>query len=66
MSKLVNNFIAKYIAPPLRRIPGEERFGEYRFLPLFFLVGAGLEFFMINFRVNNVDFCNISLIRNER
>lgn len=35
--------------------PGK-RFGNFRFLPLFFVFGAGLEFFMINWHVGEVNF----------
>lgn len=35
----------------LNKWPGKATFGIYRFLPLFFLVGAGLEWVMINARV---------------
>ncbi|KAH8238258.1 hypothetical protein KR032_001639 [Drosophila birchii] len=37
--------------------PGKQRFGVYRFLPLFFLLGAGLEFSMINWTVGETNFC---------
>ncbi|XP_022204939.2 small integral membrane protein 4, partial [Nilaparvata lugens] len=30
--------------------PGKKYFGLYRFLPIFFFVGAGLEFTMINWK----------------
>ncbi|XP_037726805.1 small integral membrane protein 4 [Drosophila subpulchrella] len=36
--------------------PGKKRFGVYRFLPLFFLLGAGLEFSMINWTVGETNF----------
>ncbi|KAH8303392.1 ubiquinol-cytochrome c reductase complex assembly factor 5 [Drosophila kikkawai] len=36
--------------------PGKQRFGVYRFLPLFFLLGAGLEFSMINWTVGETNF----------
>ena len=37
-------------------VPGKQRFGLYRFLPLFFLLGAGLEFSMINWTVGETNF----------
>ncbi|KAH8275992.1 hypothetical protein KR018_000895 [Drosophila ironensis] len=44
----------------LRRLldswPGKKRFGVYRFLPFFFLLGAGLEFSMINWTVGETNF----------
>jgi len=36
----------------LDKIPGKKRLGLYRFLPFFFVLGAALEFSMINWRVN--------------
>ncbi|KAH8354711.1 hypothetical protein KR084_003261 [Drosophila pseudotakahashii] len=42
--------------------PGKKRFGVYRFLPLFFLLGAGLEFSMINWTVGETNFCEFLLI----
>ncbi|KAH8327507.1 hypothetical protein KR067_003664 [Drosophila pandora] len=41
--------------------PGKKRFGVYRFLPLFFLLGAGLEFSMINWTVGETNFCGCPL-----
>ena len=38
--------------------PGERHFGIYRFLPIFFVLGAALEFSMINWRVGETNFCN--------
>lgn len=35
--------------------PGK-RFGVYRFLPIFFVLGAALEFSMIKWRVGNTNF----------
>ncbi|XP_030378425.1 small integral membrane protein 4 [Scaptodrosophila lebanonensis] len=44
----------------LRRLldswPGKQRFGVYRFLPLFFVLGAALEFSMINWTVGETNF----------
>ncbi|XP_017299044.1 small integral membrane protein 4 [Diaphorina citri] len=37
----------------LKAWPGQKYFGIYRFLPLFFGVGAALEFAMIKWEVNN-------------
>lgn len=37
--------------------PGKKTFGVYRFLPLFFLLGATLEFSMINWTVGQTNFC---------
>ena len=38
-------------------IPGKRRFGVYRFLPLFFFIGAAVEFSMINWTVGDTNFC---------
>ncbi len=40
--------------------PGKKRFGDYRFLPLFFFLGAGLEFAMINWTVGETNFCEFA------
>lgn len=51
----------KFYNPKLRRFfdrwPGKKTFGLYRFLPAFFVLGAALEFSMINWRVGEVNFC---------
>ncbi|XP_039304294.1 small integral membrane protein 4 [Solenopsis invicta] len=39
----------------INKLPGK-RFGEYRLLPLFFVLGAVLEFSMINWQVGEVNF----------
>ena len=46
----------------LNKWPGANYFGIYRFLPLFFALGAALEFSMINWRVGQTNFCTITLI----
>lgn len=38
--------------------PGKKTLGMYRFLPMFFILGAGLEFSMINWKVGEVNFYN--------
>ncbi|XP_005186687.1 small integral membrane protein 4 [Musca domestica] len=40
----------------LDSIPGKKRFGVYRFLPLFFCLGAALEYSMINWTVGETNF----------
>ncbi|XP_017768819.1 PREDICTED: small integral membrane protein 4 [Nicrophorus vespilloides] len=40
----------------LNKWPGKRYFGIYRFLPLFFGLGAALEFSMINWRVGETNF----------
>lgn len=41
----------------LRRVPGRQRFGAYRFLPFFFLLGGAMEWVMIHVRVGKETFC---------
>ncbi len=47
-------------SPRLRRIldawPGK-RLGMYRFMPLFFVIGAAIEYSMINWQVGETSFC---------
>lgn len=43
----------------LDSIPGKKRLGVYRFLPLFFGLGAALEFSMINWTVGETNFCKL-------
>ena len=38
-------------------IPGKQTFGVFRFLPIFFFIGAGLEFTMIHWTVGEINFC---------
>lgn len=45
----------------LDRWPGKKYFGIYRFLPIFFVLGAALEFSMINWHVGEVNFCKLAL-----
>lgn len=43
----------------LDRVPGKKTFGIYRFLPLFFGLGAALEFSMINWTVGQTNFYSV-------
>jgi len=45
----------------LDKWPGKKYFGIYRFLPVFFVMGAALEFTMINWHVGQVNFCKLCL-----
>ena len=45
------------ISALLDKWPGKQRFGVYRFMPVFFVVGAVVEYCMINWRVGPVNFC---------
>jgi len=40
----------------LNKWPGKKYFGIYRFLPVFFVLGAALEFSMINWKVGETNF----------
>ncbi|XP_037782577.1 small integral membrane protein 4-like [Penaeus monodon] len=40
----------------LDKWPGKRYLGMYRFLPMFFVLGAALEFSMINWHVGEVNF----------
>lgn len=48
--------IAKTLIKVINKIPGERIFGEYRFLPIFFILGAALEYSMIHWHVGEVNF----------
>ena len=37
--------------------PGKRKLGVYRYLPIFFCMGAALEFVMIKWKVSEVNFC---------
>jgi len=50
-------FYSRRLARFFRAIPGKKKFGVYRYLPLFFVSGALLEFTMINWHVGTVNFC---------
>lgn len=41
----------------LDKWPGKKYLGVYRFLPIFFALGAALEFSMINWKVGSTNFC---------
>jgi len=45
-----------FISRTIKAFPGEKRFGVYRFLPCFFILGAALEFSMINWTVGETNF----------
>lgn len=51
------SFYSKRVTKLIKAIPGEKTLGVYRFLPLFFLLGAALEFSMINWTVGETNFC---------
>ncbi|NWU63489.1 SMIM4 protein, partial [Pterocles burchelli] len=43
----------------LQLVPGKQRFGVYRFLPFFFLLGGAMEWFMINVRIGQETFYDV-------
>jgi len=45
-----------FVGSLIESVPGKKTFGIYRFLPFFFLLGAGLEFTMINWTVGQTNF----------
>ncbi|XP_004924874.1 small integral membrane protein 4 [Bombyx mandarina] len=55
-----------WIQKLVNKWPGKRAFGIYRFLPIFFLLGASLEFSMINWKVGEVNFYNTFKKRQAR
>ena len=45
-----------FLTRVLDKVPGKKTFGLYRFLPAWFLLGAALEFSMINWTVGETNF----------
>ena len=45
-----------FLGRVLDSIPGKQIFGVYRFLPAWFVLGAALEFSMINWTVGETNF----------
>ncbi|KAM4721268.1 ubiquinol-cytochrome c reductase complex assembly factor 5 [Rhinophrynus dorsalis] len=43
----------------LALVPGKQRFGIYRFLPFFFVLGGAMEWFMINIRIGSETFYDV-------
>uniref|UniRef100_A0A663MH43 Small integral membrane protein 4 n=1 Tax=Athene cunicularia TaxID=194338 RepID=A0A663MH43_ATHCN len=48
--------VSRRVRRLLRLVPGKRRFGVYRFLPFFFLLGGAMEGFMINVRIGKETF----------
>ena len=38
-------------------VPGKQRFGDWRFLPVFFTAGICFEILLCKLRINNINFC---------
>ncbi|KAM6126221.1 ubiquinol-cytochrome c reductase complex assembly factor 5 [Phoenicopterus ruber ruber] len=51
--------VSKRVKSLLRLVPGKQRFGVYRFLPFFFLLGGAMEWFMINVRIGQETFYDV-------
>uniref|UniRef100_A0A8C4XNU2 Small integral membrane protein 4 n=1 Tax=Falco tinnunculus TaxID=100819 RepID=A0A8C4XNU2_FALTI len=49
--------VSRRVKRLLQLVPGKRRFGVYRFLPFFFLLGGAMEWFMINVRIGKETFC---------
>ncbi|XP_014233109.1 small integral membrane protein 4 [Trichogramma pretiosum] len=49
-------FYSRAFARLLRAWPGRQTFGPYRFLPVFFVAGAALEYLMIHWHAGEVNF----------
>ena len=45
-----------FVGRTLDKVPGKQLFGIYRFLPAWFILGAALEFSMINWTVGETNF----------
>jgi hypothetical protein len=45
-----------FVGRALDKVPGKQLFGIYRFLPAWFILGAALEFSMINWTVGETNF----------
>lgn len=52
-------FYSQKIRRLLKKWPGKRYFGDLRILPLFFLLGACLEYSMINWSVGQVSFYRV-------
>lgn len=50
--------LEKRLRKIIKKWPGRRIFGYYSFLPIFFLLGAALEFSMIHWHVGEVNFYN--------
>ncbi|XP_029851946.1 small integral membrane protein 4 [Aquila chrysaetos chrysaetos] len=51
--------VSKRVKRLLQLVPGKRRFGVYRFLPFFFLLGGAMEWFMINVRIGKETFYDV-------
>ncbi|XP_005433895.2 ubiquinol-cytochrome-c reductase complex assembly factor 5 [Falco biarmicus] len=51
--------VSRRVKRLLQLVPGKRRFGVYRFLPFFFLLGGAMEWFMINVRIGKETFYDV-------
>ncbi|NWR74634.1 SMIM4 protein, partial [Centropus bengalensis] len=51
--------VSKRVKRLLQLVPGKRRFGVYRFLPFFFLLGGAMEWVMINVRLGPETFYDV-------
>ncbi|XP_063147966.1 ubiquinol-cytochrome c reductase complex assembly factor 5 [Candoia aspera] len=51
--------VSNKISQLMNRVPGKQRFGVYRFLPFFFVLGGAMEWFMINVQIGNQTFYDV-------
>ncbi|XP_009994112.1 PREDICTED: small integral membrane protein 4 [Chaetura pelagica] len=51
--------VSRRVKRLLQLVPGKRRFGVYRFLPFFFLLGGAMEWFMINVRIGQETFYDV-------
>nr|XP_025962324.1 small integral membrane protein 4 [Dromaius novaehollandiae] len=51
--------VSKKVKRFLQLVPGKQRFGVYRFLPFFFVLGGAMEWFMINVRIGKETFYDV-------
>ncbi len=57
---------SKRLARLVRQWPGKKRLGMYRFLPVFFVLGGAVEWFMIhaNIAPGGETFCEYGILTN--
>uniref|UniRef100_A0A6B2F075 Small integral membrane protein 4 n=2 Tax=Bothriechis TaxID=44726 RepID=A0A6B2F075_BOTNI len=51
--------VSSKITQLMNKVPGKKRFGIYRFLPFYFVLGGAMEWFMINVSVGNQTFYDV-------
>ncbi|KAM3847375.1 ubiquinol-cytochrome c reductase complex assembly factor 5 [Vipera latastei] len=51
--------VSSKITQLMNKVPGKKRFGIYRFLPFYFVLGGAMEWFMINVPIGNQTFYDV-------